>query len=81
MEIQHHFEVLKQPKTLGKGGVFLKYFNDFQVLNSLLVLKSLKCGVKVFVTYGVLNVFMAVGNLYLGWACTRKRYHSLLYLY
>lgn len=46
------------------------------MLNSLLFFKSLRCGVKVLVTYGVLNMFMVVGNLYLGWACTRKRYHS-----
>uniref|UniRef100_A0A8C0U2Q1 G protein-coupled receptor 137C n=1 Tax=Cyanistes caeruleus TaxID=156563 RepID=A0A8C0U2Q1_CYACU len=35
------------------------------------------------VTYGMLNMFMVVRNLCLGWACTRKKYHSfgvVLYL-
>lgn len=66
-------EVLKQPKTLGKGDGLLK---DFKVLNSLLFFKSSRCGVKVLVTNGVLNMFMVVWNMYLSWACTRKKYHS-----
>lgn len=49
---------------------------DVKVLSSLLFLKSSRCGVKMLVTYGVLNMFMVVGNLNLGWACTRRKCHS-----
>lgn len=54
-----------QHRTLGEVDVFLYYLSDC-MLNSLLFLEVHRCGVKVLVTYGILNMFMPIGHLCLG---------------
>lgn len=42
------------------------------MLNSLVFLQVHRCGVKVLVTYGILNMFMPIGHLCLGVFLARK---------